>query len=285
MKLKFKLCICISSCLLLITLSHCSRYTSLYGEKKIENTIADSPNTKLRIAKIKAIDNEVFEAGSFTGRGTPTINYRLLKPEQENTAKVPLIIVFHGSGAVGKDNIAQLGILAKLWAMPEIKSNYPAYVVAPQFLTRSSNYVEDKQRGVLTSVAQPCLETALQLIDSLKTSLNIDLTRIYAIGFSMGGSSVTNVLSARPDLFAAGISISGIPQFDKAKTLSNTPLWLMHGNLDTENPFASDAQLYKEIKHKTRFWEFDGKAHNDIFSSLILDEAIPQWLFKHKKTN
>ena len=254
------------------------------GEKKIENTIADSLNTRLRIAKIKAIDNTVFEAGSFIGKGTPIINYRLLKPEQI-TKKVPLIIVFHGSGAVGKDNIAQLGILAKLWAMPEIKSNYPAYVLAPQFLTRSSNYVEDKQRGLLTSVAQPCLETALQLIDSLKTSLNVDVTRIYAVGFSMGGSSVINVLSARPDLFAAGISISGIPQFDKAKILSTMPLWLMHGNLDTENPFASDAQFYKELQHKKRFWEFDGKAHNDIFSSLILGEAIPKWLFKHKKAN
>lgn len=264
-------------------LSNCSKYTSRYGEKKIENTVADSLNTRLRIAKIKAIENSVFEGGSFIGKGTPTINYRLLKTEQKDTKKVPLIVVFHGSGAVGNDNIAQLGILAKLWAMPEIKSSYPAYVLVPQFLTRSSNYVEDKQRGVLTSVAQPCLETALQLIDSLKTTLNIDVTRIYALGFSMGGSSVTNVLSARPDLFAAGISISGIPQFDKAKTLSNLPLWLMHGNLDNENPFASDAQFYKDFKSKKRFWEFDGKAHNDIFSSLILGKAIPKWLFKHKK--
>ncbi|MGF1925556.1 MAG: prolyl oligopeptidase family serine peptidase, partial [Bacteroidia bacterium] len=249
----------------------------------MENTIADSVSTRLRIANIKAIDHTVFETGSFIGKGTPTINYRLLKPELKNTKKHPLIIVFHGSGAVGKDNLAQLGILAKLWAMPEIKSKYPAYILAPQFPTRSSNYVEDKQRGVLTSVPQPCLETALQLIDSLKTSLNIDVTRIYALGFSMGGSSVTNVLSARPDLFAAGVSISGIPQFDKVKTLSNIPLWLMHGNLDTENPFASDAQFYKEAGSKTRFWEIDGKAHNDIFSSLILGEAIPKWLLQHKK--
>lgn len=270
---------------LVLTLSNCSKYVSLYGKKEIKNTVADSLATSLRIAKIKAINNNIFEAGSFMGKGTPSIKYQLLKPEHKNTTKLPLIIVFHGSGAVGTDNAAQLGILAKLWAMPEIKSSCPAYVLAPQFATRSSNYVEDKQRGVLTSVAQPCLETALQLIDSLKTSLNIDFTRIYALGFSMGGSSVTNALSARPDLFAAGISISGIPQFDKAKTLSNIPLWLMHGNLDTENPFASDAQFYEEFKAKKRFWEFDGKAHNDIFSSLILGDAIPKWLSKHKKTD
>jgi predicted peptidase len=193
--------------------------------------------------------------------------------------------VFHGSNAVGNDNTSQLGILAKLFATEEIQAKYPAFILAPQFPSRSSNYVLDYSRNVLTSVPQPCLTTALQLIDSLKSNLNIDEKRIYLIGFSMGASSVINALSLKLDLFAAGISISGIPQFNKVKTLTNIPIWLIHGNIDTENPFNSDKQFFEEVSqnNKTRFWEFDNLAHNDIFSPAILTDELPKWLFKNKR--
>ena len=272
-------------CIILLTfvIQSCNKR---YGEFNIKNDVADTLHSKTRINEIKSLDNNIFEAHTFTGKQTPKIKYRLLKPSQQNdNKKFPLVIVFHGSNGVGTDNISQLGVLAKLWATPEIKAKYPAYILVPQFPTRSSNYQLDEGRKVLTSVPQPALQTSLQLIDSLKRTLHIDEDRIYVIGFSMGASSVINVLSAKPELFAAGVSISGIPQFDQVKALSNIPLWVMHGTLDTENPFNSDVQFFKELDkpNKTRFWLFDGKAHNDIFTSLILGENIPKWLFKYKR--
>lgn len=269
-----------------LILSSCSKYSALYGTRKIQKN-PDTIALKQRIAQIKSTDNAIFEAASFNGNGTPAIKYRLLRPKTatSNHKKYPLIIVFHGSGAVGDDNNNQLGVLAKLWADPEIQEKYPAFVLAPQFPSRSSNYVMDSSRNVLKSIPQPCLLTALTLIDSLKKTLNIDESRIYVIGFSMGASSVINSLTLRPELFAAGVSISGIPEFSKIKALANIPIWLMHGNLDTENPGDSDKQFYKEVSYqnKTRFWEFEGTAHNDIISTPILGENIPKWLFKHRK--
>lgn len=268
-----------------VFLSSCSEKIADFG-KYIEID-PDTTFAKQRISAIKKVNAENFVAGSFQGKTSTPIQFRLLKPVESSNKpqKKPLVIVFHGSNAFGNDNISQLGILAKLWALPEISTKYPAYVLAPQFPTRSSNYVLDKGRSVLTSIPQPTLLVALQLIDSLKQDLNIDEKRIYVIGFSMGASAVINVLCARPELFAAGVSISGIPQFDHVKELSEIPIWLIHGNLDTENPFNSDAQFFKEVSYqnKTRFWEFDGKAHNDIFSNIILGENIPKWLFKHSK--
>jgi predicted peptidase len=268
-----------------LILSSCAKYRADFG-KNIEID-PDSTLSKQKVATIKSVSASLFASGSFSGTNHIPIQYRLLKPiaSPKKKEKIPLVVVFHGSNAVGNDNISQLGILAKLWAMPEISTKYPAYILAPQFPTRSSNYVMDKSRGVLTSIPQPPLSVALELIDSLKQTLNIDEKRIYVIGFSMGASSVINVLSAKPELFAAGVSISGIPQFDNVKALSGIPIWLIHGNLDTENPFNSDAQFFKEVSYqnKTRFWEFSGKAHNDIFSSIILGENIPKWLFKHTK--
>ena len=273
----------ICSVVLLCGILSCNKSIHTFGKTKIEKSV-DSIYLKQRIAEIKGLNTDVFTKGSFKGTADTSIVYRLLKPKITNR-KLPLVIVFHGSNAVGNDNTNQLGILAKLFATDEIQAKYPAFVLAPQFPSRSSNYVLDQSRNVLTSVPQPCLKTALQLIDSLKNNLNIDEKRIYLIGFSMGASSVINALSLKPDLFTAGISISGIPQFDKVKTLTSIPIWLIHGNMDTENPFNSDKQFFEEVSqnNRTRFWEFDNLAHNDIFAPAILTDELPHWLFKYKR--
>ncbi|MCX2583384.1 dienelactone hydrolase family protein [Pedobacter sp. MR22-3] len=260
----------------------CSKRIHTFGKTIIPES-TDTVFLRKRIGKIKSFNTDVFTRGSFNGNADTAIVYRLFKPGHIK-GKHPLVIVFHGSNAVGNDNNSQLGILAKLFAMDEIQARYPAFILAPQVPSRSSNYIPDKNRNVLTSVPQSCLQTALQLIDSLKNTLNIDEKRIYVVGFSMGASSVINALSLKPGLFAAGISISGIPQFDHINELANTPIWLIHGNRDTENPFNSDKQFYMELNHnKTRFWEFDHLAHNDIFAPAILTDELPKWLFKNKR--
>jgi predicted peptidase len=67
----------------------------------------------------------------------------LFKPNHKSEDKYPLVVVYHGSGAIGTDNNVQLGLLHKLFASPEIQSKYPAFVLAPQFPTRSSDYKTD----------------------------------------------------------------------------------------------------------------------------------------------
>jgi predicted peptidase len=267
----------------LTLLSSCATSKKQFGEILIENT-ADTTLTKQEISKIRSLNPDIFDAGTFTDREQLEIKYRLFKPRQSNK-KYPLVVVYHGSGRpIGTDNASHLGILQKLFASPEIQSKYPAYVLAPQFPTRSSDYVMDSTvRNVLYSVHRPCLNSVFQLIDSLKSNLYIDKRRIYVVGYSMGGSTVINSLSTRPDLFAAGISISGIPQFDKLAELSEIPIWLIHGMDDTENPIDSDEQFYKEMHKKVLFWKLKGTTHNNVFSSTILDETMPKWLFKQRK--
>lgn len=247
--------------------------------------IADTTLSKQAISKIKSLDNDVFDAATFVGKEQLEIQYRLFKPRQvEPNQKYPLVVVYHGSGRpVGTDNTSQLGILPKLFAGPDIQMQYPAFVLAPQFPTRSSDYVMDENRKVLSSTPRSCLNVALQLIDSLKSNLNIDTERIYVVGFSMGGSSVINSLSARPDLFAAGISISGIPEFERMKGMETTPIWLIHGLDDTENPIDSDEQFYKEMNGNILFWKLKATTHDNIFTTKILGETLPAWLFKQRK--
>ncbi|TDQ08067.1 carboxylesterase family protein [Pedobacter metabolipauper] len=234
--------------------------------------------------QINDISNDVFKPFQFTGANHTAINYRLLAPVDVSTnSSYPLVLVLHGSHAVGTDNVTQLGILAKLWAKDNIREKYPAYIVVPQFPVRSSNYIADAGHKVLSSSPDECLNTALELIDSLKKVLPVNGRKIYVIGHSMGASSTINSIGLRPDLFAAAVSVSGIPDFNHIDALSKTPTWFIHGNKDPENPIGSDSLLFEKLRSKKvvqiRYWEID-KLEHEIFPGLYIGEALPEWLFK-----
>jgi predicted peptidase len=120
----------------------------------------------------------------------------------------------------------------------------------------------------------------------MKLQKDIDSNRIYVMGFSMGGSTAMNAISLRPDLFAAGVSFSGIPDFDGEAAFTKVPLWIIHGNADVENPFASDSLLYKELKAKGApkllFWEMDKMGH-EVPKQLSTDTLVEAWLFSKRR--
>lgn len=273
--------------MVLLMQAACSVVQKDTGYYTIRQSISPDSASKIRDS-IRAIGNEVFQPFQYTGAGRQVINYRLLAPAKINEQeRYPLVLVLHSSGRpIGMDNVSQLGVLAKLWARPDIRARYPAYVVAPQFPVRSSNYTMSPDKNVLVSLPDPCLTTALELIDSLKKVLPIDGRRVYVIGFSMGGSSTINSLSLRPDLFAAAISISGIPAFGQINALAKIPLWIVHGNADHENPMVTDSLFYRELcslhDRQVRFWEVEHLDH-DIYAGLYKDDVIPRWLFQYKK--
>jgi len=272
-----------SFCLaLLILVFSCHITKQEFGEELIQSN-TDSIGIQKAIVAIRAISYDVFEAHSYKGSDQIEIQYRLVKPLHEKK-KAPLVVVFHGSNAIGNDNTNQMGLLSKMWALPGLREKYPAYVLAPQFSSRSSNYVIDNARGVLTSQPQQCIYSVLALIDSLKQVLNIDGDRIYAVGFSMGGSTVINALSLRPELFAAGISIAGIPQFDHIDSLSKIPIWLIHGNADTENPIDSDILFFKELNvhGNARFTILDGVGHDKVLMTEIIGVDLIKWMFEKR---
>ena len=261
---------------------------NLYGQG--ENTTIpysnDSAYVTQRIAMLRNVDVTSFKPFTYKGADGIDIRYRLYAPLGPGAVskRLPLVLVFHGSGQIGTDNNAQLGILPKLFALEETQGKYPAYILAPQFPTRSSDYSMDSTRNVLKSTPRVCLQTVLELVDSLMYVLPIDPERIYVVGYSMGASTTINALSARPELFAAGISISGIPQFDRGEQIRHIPLWLIHGTVDDVNSIESDAYFFQEFNRSNlRFWKLEEVNHDILTTPTILGSSLPDWLFSQKK--
>ena len=270
---------------LTLILSSCVSRNLKFGNK---TEFSDSPDSLVALKKIQAIkslDYSDFKEGKFKNNNLE-LSYRFLSPKSiESNKKYPLILVFHGSGAIGINNTSQMGVLSKMWLTPENIEKYPAFVLSPQFPIRSSNYHLDETRNVKASESNEYLDLVLNNIDNLiKSNPHIDKDRIYVMGFSMGGATTMNAISKRPELFAAAINVSGISEFDKMNELKNLPLWIVHGSLDNDNSPKSNFRFFDEMKNqgKVFLWEYKDKYHNNILNADLV-EAIPMWLLKQKK--
>lgn len=247
---------------------------------------ADSARDAATVAAIRDLPADRFAAGRFMADSI-TLPYRLLSPPRpEAGRRYPLVVVFHGAGEIGTDNLAHLDAFPKTWARDEIRERFPAYVLAPQMPERSALYSGPAGTPGRHSRPGPPLYTALSLIDSLRAALPIDDRRIYAVGFSMGSSTTWNALRLRPDLFAAAVPIAGVPNPAYAETVARTPVWVVHGNADTANPIGPDREmvdlLARQPGAEVRFWEVDGLYHA-VPTRLLAGDELMTWLFAHER--
>lgn len=236
-----------------------------------------------------ALSADDFVAGRFTAADGTTLPYRLLAPAQlQPGRRYPLVVQFHGSGAIGNDNRAQIerDFAARAWAIPAVRARHPAFVLVPQFPIRSANY--DDPATPRIAVATPALSAALELVDAIAAQQPVDRTRIYASGFSMGGSAAWLALLERPQLFAAAMPISGIaPDRSRADALKRIPLLVLHGDADTENPIDADREMVAAIRaaggNQIRLRRYAGLQHMPP-GDLVPGDWWRDWLFaQHRK--
>lgn len=248
---------------------------------------ADSAEAAATIAEIEALPADLFAASSFTDSDGTTLPYRVLAPATvEPGVRYPLVVVFHGAGEIGTDNLRQMDRFPKTWARPEIRERFPAYVVAPQMPERSALYSGPAETPDRFSRPGPPLATALELLDDLIARLPVDTTRVYAVGFSMGASTTWNALALRPNLFAAAVPIAGVPNPGREATVSLTPVWVVHGTADTANPIGPDRAMVDLLRERpgaeARFWPVDGLWHA-VPPRLLAGTELMEWLFAHRR--
>ncbi|HZF98622.1 MAG TPA: PHB depolymerase family esterase [Pseudoxanthomonas sp.] len=229
-----------------------------------------------------SISETQFQSGEFRASDGTAIPCRLLSPSRLGAGTTyPLVLQLHGSGGVGTDNVSQLNRLAKSWAMPEVRERYQAFVLIPQFPIRSANYgpaAPDQK-----SEPSKALNSAMGLVHDFSSRHPVDQSKVYAVGFSMGGSAAWLSPTLEPSLFAAIVPISGIaPDDSLAHLYSRLPTLVIHGGSDKENPITSDRRFYQSIKiaggKKISLREYEGLDHqppSDIYPGFWWRD----WLF------
>lgn len=236
-------------------------------------------------AIMNAISTDLFQKRIYKAQGKD-LPYRFLQPKNYNrNQKYPLVITFHNSSRIGNDNEKQLEPLSRIWIREDIFEKYNCFVIAPQFNKRSSVYTEN-ENGILVSKPSDDVHLILELLDKITEEYsNIDLSSVYLVGYSMGASTVQNIMSLAPQRFAAMVSIAAIPDFSNLKALNHKNILLIHGQNDTENPYRGSVELFEKLKgnKKLIFKTFTELNHHNIMIPFLLGNEIPQWLFTQHK--
>lgn len=253
--------------------------TQLFDNVKIDSlTFVKNRNS------INNLSNDFFEKHVYK-KDEKEIPYRLLLPQNYNKQQnYPVIITFHNSSRIGNNNEDQVEHLSKIWIRDEIYNKYHAFVIVPQFNERSSNYIKAKN-GILVSKPFNDIHLIFDLLEKFQKEYKIDKSRIYLVGYSMGASTAQNLISISPNKFAAIVSVAAVPDFSNSKALRNKNIFLIHGKKDTDNPYEGSLILFEKLKGNKNlvFKTYNELNHGNITIPLLLNDEIPNWLFKQKK--
>ncbi len=168
--------------------------------------------------------------------GADTLNYRILTSDYDTLRKYPLIMFLHGSGERGTDNEAQLKWGVSNFATDRAMVMYPAIVVAPQCPPDQewASFAENEQAAECKMNPEPArpMQLVIGLIHQLIMTMQVDTTRIYITGLSMGGYGTFDAIMRYPDLFAAAVPVCGGGDVSRASTIARIPIWIFHGSED-----------------------------------------------------
>ena len=222
---------------------------------------------------------KLFEARTFVNSKGKQLLYRLLIPlENDSSKKYPLVVSLHHGGVHGNDNIAQLSSEpAPLLSNPVNRTKYPAFLFVPQ-CPKGSLF------GGLLNVN--LIDTIVfEAISALEKEFNIDTTRRYVAGISGGGFGSWHFISTHPGMFAAAIPICGGGDPKLAKQIIDVPVWVFHGEKDTDVPVRFARDMIEAIKKEggnPKYTEFAGAAHY-IWDRVESTPGLLDWLFAQKR--
>jgi predicted peptidase len=219
--------------------------------------------------------------GDFTARmhSAPDgrMPYRLFVPVEYDTAqRYPLILWLHGAGGGGDDNAGQIAgdqtAGTHAWTTPESQAAHPAFVVVPQ---ADNGWVVGSSPDL-----GPVLTHVLQIVDAVTAEYPIDPRRVYVLGQSMGGGGAWNLVSNRPDRFAAAVLVCpAIHGVERAASAVGVPMWVFMGDRDILAPAARElVETLRRLGGTPRYTEYPGAGH-EIWTRVFKEPELPGWLF------
>jgi predicted peptidase len=221
------------------------------------------------------------------------MEYALFVPSKyDKEKKTPLIVALHGLGGNPQQMIRSKGLTDQA-------EKYGYLVVAPMGYNSSGWYGalgtgkgfggkgfgKDKGGDAPENLGELSEKDVMNVLAEVRKEFNVDETRIYLIGHSMGGAGTYHLGAKYPEIWAGLGPIaaaSGAPK--NADKLKNIPVIVVHGDKDTAVPVASARRCVDTLKeHKIvhEYLEIAGGGHGDVIGTGM--PKIFEFFEKHKK--
>lgn len=234
-----------------------------------------------------------FEHRQFNALDGTILNYRELRPTEDTKGrKFPLVIFLHGAGERGDDNEKQLVHGSQMFLNPVNQEEYPAYVLFPQcplkdfwaydISTRNLGFESMKAEATMPAI----FKAVKELIDSYTAMPDIDKSRVYIIGLSMGAMGTFDMVARFPEIFAAAVPICGFVEPHRLENIKGVSFRIYHGDADTVVPVSGSRNAYRALKKAgadVEYIEFPGCGHGS-WNPAFNQPDFMEWLFKQKKS-
>jgi len=216
--------------------------------------------------------------------------YRLFIPDGYNAnTSYPIVLYLHGAGDRGTDNNSPLNGSrgASLWAEVANQASFPCFVVAPQCPANKQWVNTNWSLGSYSITNIPMsdeLKMVKDIIETLETQYNIDASRLYITGLSMGGYGTWDFILRYPTMFKAAIPICGAGDPSKASLISAIPLRVFHSSDDPIVPVAGSREMVNAINAvgpntRTEFYtEYANQGHESWVNAYNSPDLV-NWLF------
>lgn len=220
------------------------------------------------------------------GGETERVAYRLRVPEgAEDGAPLPLIVFLHGAGERGDENERQLIHFGDRFADPAFAANFGGYVLAPQ-CPEEQRWAEASWNQLpppaMDDEPSESMREVMAILDHTLDARNIDRTRVYLTGLSMGGQGSWDLAIRRPETFAAVAPVCGGADPRAVAVLRDVPVWSWHGVDDGAVPFERSRLMVEALREAggaPRFTELpEGTGHAAWNAAYAPDSPLWAWL-------
>lgn len=206
---------------------------------------------------------------------TVRLDYLISLPtgyENQPGRRWPLLFFLHGAGERG-DDVNRLRVNG-IPSVLDRGDDLPFIVVCPQCPAKT-----------LWAAQLDALDA---LLNEIVATYDVDQSRIYLTGLSMGGNGTWHLAAAYPQRFAAIAPICGWGDFwsgfpDQVSVLKDVPTWAFHGARDTVVPLAGSQVLVDKLQESggdVRLTVYPEAGH-DSWTATYDNPELYTWLLTH----
>jgi len=242
-------------------------------------------------SSINRIRNLLINGRTVTGeyqKNSVRLKYRYFEPGSKSDC--PLLVILHGAGERGSDNIKQLDYSTVMF-IKEIRKKYSPLILLPQ-CPSDNVWTINPQRPFnnfnLDSIpVSTTLEIVRDIILLLMKKYSVDPNRIYIIGYSMGGTGTWEMILRNPDLFAAAVPICAASDPSKASLVKDIHIWAFSAENDQIYNYHETEEMVKKLKENNSDINFTlyGNQDHYIWDLIFNDPDVSDWLFSKEKRN
>lgn len=199
--------------------------------------------------------------------------YLLYLPQDYDPSESYRLVLFmHGAGDIGFDFERLHNIdYGFVTAFKENAAYYENTILLIPQCPSPYIWVDDWATGSYAMQSEPTVPIAMtkQLSEYVIQMYSVDRSCIYAVGVSMGGMAVWDMLARYPDFFAAAAPICGSLDETKISEYARTPIFTANDIRDTivgAEPTARVAEQLKSMGADIVYKQYDTAVRGDIES-------------------